>query len=67
MNQLKMKNPQMFQKINQIKNSNGNPLALFNEVTNGYSKEQLDSLFKRAKQMGVPEEYIKQVQNGIKQ
>ena len=27
--------------------------------------EQLDSLFERAKQLGVPEEYIKQVKDGI--
>lgn len=67
MNQLKMKNPQMFQKINQIKNSNGNPLTLFNEITNNYTSEQMNYLFDKAKQMGIPEEYIKQVKKDIKQ
>ena len=61
-----MKNPQVFQMVEQARRSNGNPIELFKQVTNGYSPEQLNGIFSRAKQMGVPEEYINQLKNGIK-
>ena len=61
-----MKNPQVFQMVEQARRSNGNPIELFKQVTNGYSSEQLNGIFSRAKQMGVPEEYINQLKNGIK-
>lgn len=63
---MKMKNPQMFQMVEQARRSNGNPIELFKQVTNGYSPERLDGIFNRAKQMGVPEEYINQLKSGIK-
>lgn len=64
MNQLKIKSPQAFQMINQVKNSGGNPIDLFKQVTNGYSTEQMNSLFNKAKQFGVPNEAIEQLQKG---
>ncbi len=63
---MKMKNPQVFQMVEQARKSNGNPIELFKQVTNGYKPEQIESIFSRAKQMGVPEEYINQLKNGIK-
>jgi len=63
MNQLKIKSPQAFQMINQAKNNGGNPIDLFKQVTNGYSTEQMNGLFARAKQFGVPENVIEQLQN----
>ena len=63
---MKMKNPQVFQVIEQARKNNGNPMEMFKQITNGYKPEQLNSLFDRAKQMGIPEEYIKQVKEGIK-
>ena len=56
-----MNNPKVFQVVEQARRSNGNPVEMFRQITNGYKPEQLDSLFNRAKQMGVPEEYINQV------
>lgn len=41
-------------------------MEMFKQITNNYKPEQLESLFDRAKRIGVPEEYIKQVKNGIK-
>ena len=61
-----MKNPQVFQMVEQARKSNGNPIELFKQVTNGYKPEQIENIFSRAKQMGVPEEYINQLKNGIK-
>ena len=63
---MKMKNPQVFQMVEQARKSNGNPIELFKQVTNGYKPEQIENIFSRAKQMGVPEEYINQLKNGIK-
>ena len=63
---MKMKNPQVFQVIEQARKNNGNPMEMFKQITNGYKPEQLNNLFDRAKQMGIPEEYINQVKEGIK-
>jgi len=63
MNQLKAKSPQAFQIVNQARNSGGNPIDLFRQITNGYSSEQMNSLFDRAKQFGVPNDVIQQLQN----
>jgi hypothetical protein len=52
--------------VDQARRSNGNPIELFKQVTNGYKPEQIEGIFNRAKQMGVPEEYINQLKNGIK-
>jgi len=60
-----MNNPQMFQIIEQARKNNGDALAMFKQVTSNYNSEQLENLFNRAKQVGVPEEYIEKVKNGI--
>lgn len=56
-----MNNPQLFQVVEQARRSNGNPVDMFKQLTSKYKPEQLDYLFNRAKQMGIPEEYINQV------
>ena len=61
---MKMKNPQLFQVVDQARKSNGNPLELFKQVTNGYKPEQLEGIFNKAKQMGIPEDYINQIKEG---
>lgn len=55
----------MYQIVEQARKSNGNPLELFKKLTSNYSNEQLDSIYSRAKQMGVPEDYINQVKESI--
>lgn len=62
---MKAKNPQIFQMVEQARKNNGNPIDMFKQITSNYKPEQLDILFNRAKQMGVPEEYITQVKQGI--
>ena len=62
---MKMNNPQLFQLVEQARKNNGDPVQMFRQITSKYKPEQLDVLFNRAKQMGVPEEYINQVKNGI--
>ena len=63
MNQLKTRNPQAFQIVEQARNNNGNPMDLFKQMTSNYTPEQMDSLFSKAKQMGIPDDVLQQVQN----
>lgn len=63
---MKANNPKMFQLVEQARKNNGNPMDIFKQITSKYKPEQLENLFSRAKQIGVPEEYINQVKEGIK-
>ena len=65
MNQMKMKNPQMFNKIESLRNSNGNPMDLFKQVTSKFTPEQMNQFYSNAKQFGIPDDVIQQAQNGI--
>ena len=60
-----MMNPQTFQMINQARQNQNNPMELFKQATANYTPQQLEGIFTRAKQMGLPDEYIEQVKNGI--
>jgi len=64
MNQLKAKSPQAFQVINQARSNGSNPMDLFKQITNGYSNEQMNGLFAKAKEFGVPNDVIEQLQKG---
>ncbi len=57
----------MFRLVEQARQNNNNPMDLFKQVTSGYSTEQMDNLFNRARQLGVPDDVLKNIQNnGIK-
>lgn len=58
---LQKQNPQMYQMVQQAMQNGVNPTDLFKQVTKGYSKEQLDSLFTQAKQYGIQDDTINQV------
>jgi len=62
---MKMKNPQMFNKIENLRNSNGNPMDLFKQVTSKFTPEQMNQFYSKAKQFGIPDDVIQQAQNGI--
>lgn len=38
-------------------------MDLFKQVTNNYTPEQMSALFNRAKQFGISDEQLKQIQN----
>ena len=63
---MKANNPRVYQLVEQARKNNGDPLEMFKQITSKYKPDQLSKLFDRAKQMGVPEEYINQVKEGIK-
>lgn len=61
-----MRNPQAFNQIEQLRKNNGNPINLLKQVTGSYDNNQMNNLWQRAKQFGVPDETIQQIQNEIK-
>ena len=65
MNQVRAKNPQIFNQIEQLRKNNGNPMELFKQVTSNYNDEQMNNLWKNVKQFGIPDEAIQQFQNQI--
>lgn len=65
MNQLQQRNPQMYQVVNQLRNNNGDPTKLFKQITNNYTPEQMDNLFNRAQQMGIPAEVLNNLKKDI--
>ena len=61
-----MKNPQMFQVVEQAQKNQNNPLELLKQVTKNYTPEQMNGLFEKAKQFGVSDDMIKKTQEEIK-
>ncbi len=55
-----MKNPQMFQFLEQARKNNNNPEELFKELTKNYKPEQIESIFNKARQFGVSDDVINQ-------
>lgn len=64
MSQLKTRNPQMANQIQELINSNGNPMSLYQQMIKGKSPEQMAQFYQFAKQWGIPDEVINQAQNG---
>lgn len=62
MNQLRARNPQMFQMINQAKNSGANPKDFMKQVMNGATPEQMQNVLTQASNLGVPKEILSQIQ-----
>lgn len=60
---LRSSNPQMFSAYEQMRKSNGNPMDFFKQVTNSYTPEQMQSFMGFAKQMGIPDNVLSQIQN----
>lgn len=62
---MKAKNPQAFQQIEQLRQSNGNPMELLKQVTNNYDDKTKNAFFQQAKQMGFSDDLLNQIQSGI--
>lgn len=61
MNQLKARNPQAFQIIEQAQKNKSNPEELFKQITKNYKPEQMEQIFNQAKQFGISDEIINKV------
>jgi len=53
----------MFALINQASQNNANPMDLFKQITSNYTPEQMQGLFSRAEQFGVPKDVLEKLQN----
>ena len=58
-----MKNPQGFKLINEAMRNNGNPQPMLQQLLGNASPEQRQNLLAQAKQYGVPDNILSQVQN----
>jgi len=61
MNQLKMRNPQKANQIQNLMNSNGDPRELLKQTINQYTPEQLQQFSQFANSMGISKEQLSQV------
>lgn len=57
----------MFQFLEQARKNNNNPMELLKQVTKGYNEQQINELFEKTKQFGVPSEVLEQAQKAIKE
>ena len=62
-NQLQMSNPQMYQQISQLQRNNANPQELIKQAMENASPQQIQYVLGQAKQLGVPENILAQIQN----
>lgn len=56
----------MFNQVEQLRKNNGNPMELLKQVTRNYDNVQMENLWQKVKQFGIPDEAIQQIQNEIK-
>ena len=63
MGQLQSRNPQMANQINQAMNSGVNPQALMKQMMGNMDNTQIQNALNQAKQFGVPDNILNQMQN----
>lgn len=63
MQQIQNQNPQAFQVVNQAINSGANPMQFMKQVMGNVSPQQMQDIMTQAKQFGVPDEVLQQIQN----
>ena len=63
MNRLQTKNPQGFQVAQDLMKSNGNRQAFINQFMSSATPEQKQNLLEQAKNYGVPDSFLSQLQN----
>ena len=63
MQQVQNQNPQAFQVVNQAINSGANPMQFMKQVMGNVSPQQMQDIMTQAKQFGVPDEVLQQIQN----
>lgn len=59
MNQMKAKNPQMYQQIETMMNNKENPQELLKQITGNYTPEQKEQFKNYLKGFGITDEQLK--------
>ena len=65
LNQLKVRNPQMFQVIEKASQNQSNPMDLLKQVTGNYTPEQMKNFYSVAQYMGCPNDILNQIQSQL--
>lgn len=55
----------MFNQVEQLRKSNGNPVEMFKEISKNYKPEQMEKFWEKVSQFGIPNESIQKFQNEI--
>lgn len=63
MSQLQSKNPNGYSLLNQMMNNGGNPQAFLKQIIGNVDSNQLQRVLSQAKQFGVPDNILSQIQN----
>lgn len=63
MQEVQSKNPQAFQMINQAMSSGANPQNLMKQAIDNATPQQMQGIMEQAKQLGVPDQILQQIQN----
>lgn len=63
MEQLQTRNPQMASQISSAMQSGTNPQALIKQMMGNMNNTQIQNAMNQAKQIGVPDSILKQMQN----
>ncbi len=63
MGQLQLKNPQMAGQINQAMNNGIDPQTLIKQMMNSMNNNQIKNALNQARQFGVPNNILQQIQN----
>lgn len=63
MTRLQKQNPQGYQVVNEAMQNNGNPQSIIQQMMSNATPEQKESLFKQARQYGVPNDILSKIQN----
>ena len=63
MMRLQKQNPQGYQMVNEAMQNNGNPQSIIQQMMSNATPEQKESLFKQARQYGVPNDILSKIQN----
>lgn len=58
-----MKNPQIFNKLEQLRKSNGDPIKLFKEISGNYKPEQMQQFWNKVSEFGISNETIQKFKN----
>lgn len=61
--QLQLKNPQMYGQVNQMMNSGTNPMDFAKQLFGGMNNNQMGNILNQAKSMGCPDDVLQQFQN----
>ena len=63
LNQLKVKNPQGYQAVQNLIRNNQNPEAILQQMMSQATPEQKENLFKQCKNYNVPDNILSKIQN----